>query len=366
MIADLACIVIQDVRQRRIPKSQVQGYEYNLEIDLQQRNQTFIVNIIDELSASVQSHDHVCLTITSRSIHHEIWLPFMMTEQLTADHVMVEIDRVVQSNDTWLLGDFYLNFIHAPLPIGGAWSRGAAGCLASYFLQKYCIIQINKDALCCTRAIIAARARLDNHPKWHNIRHRRREQLHLVRQLHIDTALSLSHVFSHTKLSFFSKVYLKGVFCSQQKGEKFQTSLRPSYQLHVISRDFFNAIVYEGPHKVKNKLYLYHADNHYSVITSMPAFVERNYYCDNCHVGYNHLGGHVCKQGCKCCQAQTACAFQKWVSCSSCRRYFVSDMCYQTHLTSGVCNVVRGCNVCGESVSHLQQTCLRHGVLQDV
>ena len=58
--------------------------------------------------------------------------------------------------------------------------------------------------------------------------------------------------------------------------------------------------MYEGPHKVKDKLYVYHADNHYSFITSMPAFEERIYYCDNCHVGYNNLGGHVYKQGCKC------------------------------------------------------------------
>ena len=120
-----------------------------------------------------------------------------------------------------------------------------------------------------------------------------------------------------------------------------------TYQLHVISRDFFNTIVYEGPHKGKNKLYLYHVDNHYSVITSMPAIVEWNYYCDNCHVGYNNLGGHVCKQGWKCCQAQTACTFQKRVSCPSCRRSFVSDMCYQTHLTSCICNVVCACNDSG-------------------
>ena len=48
-----------------------------------------------------------------------------------------------------------------------------------------------------------------------------------------------------------------------------------TYQLHVISRDFYNAVVYEGSDKAKDKLYMYHADNHYSVITSMPSFVEK-------------------------------------------------------------------------------------------
>ena len=60
-------------------------------------------------------------------------------------------------------------------------------CLAFYLAQKRCIIQIkNKDCLGCARAIVTARARLDRHPKWNSIRLGRGEQLHLVRQLHID------------------------------------------------------------------------------------------------------------------------------------------------------------------------------------
>ena len=42
---------------------------------------------------------------------------------------------------------------------------------------------------------------------------------------------------------------------NKQEWEQFQTALGPTYQLHVISRDFFHAIAYEGPRKVKNKLY---------------------------------------------------------------------------------------------------------------
>ena len=111
----------------------------------------------------------------------------MTHEQLTADRVMVEVDRVVQSNDRWLFEDFYLNFIHAPLPFGGGWNRGAAGCLEAYLSQKHCIIPIkNEDTLCCAMAIVTAKAWLDSHPKWSNIRQGRREQRHLAMQLHID------------------------------------------------------------------------------------------------------------------------------------------------------------------------------------
>ena len=60
----------------------------------------------------------------------------MTPEQLTADRFMVEVDRVIQSNDRWIFRDFHLNFIHAPLPFGGGWSRGSAGCLEAYLTQK--------------------------------------------------------------------------------------------------------------------------------------------------------------------------------------------------------------------------------------
>ena len=78
--------------------------------------------------------------------------------------------------------------------------------LASYLTQKRCIQIKNKDALCCVRAIVRARARLDHHPKWNNIRRGRREQLLLARQLHFDAgndSLSLTLygticMFTHT------------------------------------------------------------------------------------------------------------------------------------------------------------------------
>ena len=70
---------------------------------------TCIADIIKELTEAIQPHDRRRLTLTSQTLHHEIWLPFMTLQQLTADHVMVEVDRVVQFNDRWLFRDFYLN-----------------------------------------------------------------------------------------------------------------------------------------------------------------------------------------------------------------------------------------------------------------
>ena len=43
----------------------------------------------------------------------------MTPDQSLADRVMVEVDRVIQSNEEWLFGDFLINYIHAPFPVGG-------------------------------------------------------------------------------------------------------------------------------------------------------------------------------------------------------------------------------------------------------
>ena len=150
----------------------------------------------------------------------------MTPDQLAADRVMVEVDRVIQSNDRWILGDFHLNFIHAPLPFGVVWSRGSAGCLKAYLTQKQCFIPIkNKDNLCCARAIVTAKARLDSHPKWHSIRQGRNERLHLARQLHFDAGndvLFFSLSLSPTKKIKINK-YIK-IVGKKNSAEKIKIS----------------------------------------------------------------------------------------------------------------------------------------------
>ena len=72
----------------------------------------------------------------------------------------------------------------------------------------------------------------------------------------------------------------EGVQCGPEEWKKFQAVLGENYSLVVLSRDFFNAVVFKGNPNAEHKLYLYLAEAHYSVITSMKAYMERSYYCD--------------------------------------------------------------------------------------
>ena len=123
----------------------------------------------------------------------------MTLDQLTADRVKVEVDWVIQSNDEWMFDDFFINYIHAPLPVGGGLANGV-GDLTTYLTSKQRFIQIpgKADNLCCTRAIITAKARINNHPQL--------------------TPLSRGVTFKHIWLNTCTtKIRFKRVSCAAKK-----------------------------------------------------------------------------------------------------------------------------------------------------
>jgi hypothetical protein len=58
--------------------------------------------------------------------------------------------------------------------------------------DKRCIIQIqNKDDMCCARAIVTAKAKIDEHEQWNSIQRGRRIQEELALELHIKAGVPL-------------------------------------------------------------------------------------------------------------------------------------------------------------------------------
>lgn len=79
-------------------------------------------------------------------------------------------------------------------------------------------------------------------------------------------------------------------------------------------------MIHLGP-EAEKVLHLYLHDNHFDVITSVPAFFSRSYYCETCNKGYSNKEDHKCnKDGCPGCQTETRCVVENWVKCSDCNR----------------------------------------------
>ena len=134
----------------------------------------------------------------------------------------------------------------------------------------------------------------------------------------------------------------------------------------MVSAEHGYAIVHKGPERDKQLILISH-DGHYDVITSLPGFFSKVYFCLDCEKGFDHNDlSHHCCPGNKCwCCHQTDCPdFETkrkqglaTIDCPECNRKFFGDTCWLNHVTktsSGqpsnvtdrVCCTYRECNIC--------------------
>jgi hypothetical protein len=181
-------------------------------------------------------HDQVRLILNSDQLDKSISLPFLQRDRLTSARFLAAVERVVQSNDQFTLDDSVsVNVVHVEMPQGGTGPKRNVVNLESFLRKKDCIVQIkNKDELCCARAIVVAKAKLDRDPQYKSIvTPRGTLQSRLARQLHESAGVPLGS-------------------CGIPEIKKFQAAL-PGYQLNVSSKEHLNALIYSGPEAEKQK-----------------------------------------------------------------------------------------------------------------
>jgi hypothetical protein len=118
---------------------------------------------------------------------------FHMMNQLTSELLLTEIERVLRSNDQFVLDHcVQRNITHVSFPKGGTGKRCDYVDTERFLKDKRCIIQIqNKDDMCCARAIVTAKAKIDEHEQWNSIRQSRRIQEELALELHVKAGVPL-------------------------------------------------------------------------------------------------------------------------------------------------------------------------------
>ena len=332
------------VKSQRIEKFKTTANSYkitfkNIEITeniLTTLRQIFTA-IFQDVTEGAKSKDLVRVTVQSPTLDYPIVIPFLKLPELTADRFLSEIERVIQSNEDFAIDSgLVLEFTHVDMPNGGAQKRCKFVDMDKFLTEKRCIIRIqNQDDLCCARAIVTAMARLDNHEKWNSIRAGYHLQRQLAEQLH-------------------KKADVVQGICGIEEIKKFQAVL-PDYQIYVISKEHFNAIIYSGPES-SNKIYLYYHNDHYDVITSMPAFLSRNYFCTKCNKGYDHKEDHKCHQVCHSCRKIHEPFEGDWIECEKCHRYFRGQECFDLHMKltakgNSTCVIMNRCLDCGKTVN---------------
>ena len=177
---------IESVTQVNIKKFRTTGMNYrvrftnafaDLEISsLHDRLHEVIQQILDETIGGVPPQDQVRVILHSTQLEYPITFPFMTPERLTTERILAEFQRVIQSNQEFRLNDTVdVNVIHVSMPSGGKGSKRSGINLEKHLEKKRSIVRIqNDDDLCMARALVVAKAKLDNDPQDRQIRDHRR------------------------------------------------------------------------------------------------------------------------------------------------------------------------------------------------
>ena len=318
------------------------------------------VNQVLTNTTDLHDQDRLYFTIASNRLHNNFqgWGLRAGGWRQGGDRVEALFHRLAQalnSNEQFEMDDSFQVSItqvhHAPQGTGRP-RRGKPGHPTMQLLtaNKRSVIQIkNNDELCCARALVVAKTRLDQHPKWSSIRHGGKLQKEMALLLHHEAKVPLGPC-SYDALTAFSKA----------------PSLT-GYQIILVDAHRSFHITTYGPPQDK-QLILLHNQGHYDVITRLPGFFGSSYVCADCWKPYNTEGLHRCnkKKLCGACR-QKECpdflhAYPRHLKatqrCPSCHRDFFGDTCFELHLgknhagkpvtdsQSSVCSQRRRCPTC--------------------
>ena len=347
---------IKPVRKHHSQKFNMTAKNYSVRFNnvldnvdlLESRNRTYGIfdHLIKDVTEGMNSTDQVRFVLSSNQLQTPIALPFCSLEELTTEKVLSQVEKVVQSNQEFRLNDTVnLDIIRVEMPKGSGRSRVRRQTLniRDYLKKKGSVITINnRDDLCLARALVVSIARIEKDPRY-------------TRIIRPESAAQRERAFD---LHEAANVPLGP--CGLKEVGLFQQYL-VNYQIIVVSGDQDNAIIYP-PHPPANpnpekSIYLYYQANHYDVITTLPVFLNTNYFCHQCHKGYDHTTDHLCDGMCQSCRGVGCTIEDNGMTCQECHRFFKNQACYDRHkqepIDGGgrtVCQAVRKCPKCHKSM----------------
>ena len=181
--------------------------------------------------------------------------------------LLENLSRMLNSNENFQMDDtFHMSFVHVRAGAygGGQKCKYLLGHQASTCLKviKKTVVTIPQtdENLCCARAIVTARAKVENHPQWRAFKRGRQLQLQSAIQLHETSGVRPGP-------------------CGADELHQFALAL-PKYTLVVV--DANRAYVCFAYGHGTQLLGILHEDGHYDALTSLPGFFGKGYFCARC------------------------------------------------------------------------------------
>ena len=233
-------------------------------LESHERTQSIFQHLIEDVTSDMNPNDQVRFILRSDQLQTPISIPFLPLEELTPERVFSQLEKVIQSNEEFRLNyTVTVDIIHVETPQGSGKSKRTTLNIREYLKKKKSVIPINnKDDFCLARALAVGIARIEKDPMYKQITDSKRH-------IQLDSALDL-HQAANVPLGP----------CGMDEVKLFQQHLT-NYQIIVVSGDHNNCIIYpsEPPGTdEKPTINLYYHNNHFDVITSIPAFLNRTYF----------------------------------------------------------------------------------------
>ena len=335
----------------------------NITQALQEGLRRAVNQVLTTTTPALHDQDRLYFTIASNRLHNNFqgWGLRAGEWRQGGDRVEALFHRLAQalnSNEQFEMDDSFQVSItqvhHAPQGTGRRrQEKPGHQPLRNLIGKKRSIIHIrNYDDLCCARALVTAKAKVDQHPKEKAIRQGRPLQKEQALLLHHEANVPFGPCGYDALTQFSTTPSLTG------------------YQILLVDADRSYHITTFGPLQDK-QLILLHEKGHYDVITRLPGFFGSSYVCAHCWKPYDHEGRHRCtkqKGHCRaCCQKECPDFLEAYPRgqkatqrCQQCHRDFFGDTCFQMHLVkdhagkpvtnldSSVCFRRRRCSTCGK------------------
>jgi len=349
-VSDTPCFfTIEHTGKQKMPKYNTTGDSYRLKFknmehacDVYEALHEAFETVVNIMKKDAQPNDLVGFYLNQPSIMETpITLPYCRAHEINADSILHYIERVLQSHQELVFDDdLLIKFIKVSPPSGTGARRTFHGNLEKRLEKMHCLVRIkNQDTLCCARALVVAKAIVDEDVHVNAIKFPIPRAKNTIQATRAAQLMSDAGLPEHTGA------------CEITELQKLQEVLTPQYQIKVWCQEKFDSITFMGQ-KAGKVLHLYLHANHYDVITSITAFFNKIYWCETCNKGYDHRVDHKCTDRCDRCLAEPACTKVDVTYCKDCNIYFTSSKCFTNRKQKtkkqkySICDKVKRCNEC--------------------
>jgi len=213
-------------------------------------------NLLDRVLRDYEPQDKVRLRFASSGLKSEIWTPLIAKSQLTVHALMLDVERVITSNESFRLDEtFELSTQVVKIPYGAA-ATNVPALLQRKLTNKRSIIQVkNDDQICLARALVIGKALADNNSALQRKLSRSKPNPYNLRDKTLQT---------NAAKKLIRRVQIPIRPYDLADVQLFQDYLT-DYQIIVVGVEQLNSIIFSGPPRPKRILLLHH-NNHFDVM----------------------------------------------------------------------------------------------------